>query len=873
MPKLPNGASVQRTADQASTISCEVSDDLEESKNVPENEALEIGNEKTVPSPGDFRCTRILTPSPKRVRICDAPVDEDSGGTCSLPRTSGAIFSRANSVSMYIVSQSGLGQRAARQASRSGNMANKQPQIGCSDSSRFGFDPMGWRRSCSNFAPSRTTRDSRSNLAFSFQSRSCSTCRSLLGLGQIGNFTGAPSTARTIAKFRAVFVALTCLVVILMPLTRYDMGSWLDCSRSRKTKVTMTVDTVLLCILTLLIVLLELRWWRTSPTILVIRWHVLANGAIAILTTWMGSWNRSDCGEETWVYNIGIWYAILALQWCTFIWNDDLVCERIVKLEDASGQNLGSVWLRWLIRINLVLTVFSVVFAGIMYAVVGHVSIIRLQPMALALSWFILVSVVASMACAINAFYAALRLSQQELKECNDQPEHDIAKYAVRVARRHLVGVAISMGMELPVAICEIVAAFGNNFDRADVALHATVIVNATCNVICMALLSGLLDSGDILSIAMSKNFGKFWTKLFKRKGDKMKSLADWSTGDSEWDDEVKKLTKRGFELRALLKFYATLGTPNGPMPHFQPNAHTTTDVVRQAVIPLSRNTKFGNCALATVMMKGKDVLPSKLVTHTWRSLFSHLVAAIVADALHVPMYEHILKRLVPGELNSLISELYWKGKLSSTYWVCAFSINQHASVCHLPGGKDSVTGEEHPQCSCNAQKHDGSGPRNKLDGRVVRSEINKFDSMVDCLADVMRGQFGQVIAVDARFELFNRAWCIAEIFNAQKRKLNQTLVLLSEQVWEEKRKCQSLRKLKVEDMDATNLEDKVAILSTIPDKAAFNKELQRMVFDEKGLLRAWQDGLDFMSMLGKVIKMSANNQGSPNQNRNTSSS
>ena len=53
------------------------------------------------------------------------------------------------------------------------------------------------------------------------------------------------------------------------------------------------------------------------------------------------------------------------------------------------------------------------------------------------------------------------------------------------------------------------------------------------------------------------------------------------------------------------------------------------SDVVREAVVPLSRNTRFGDVAFAA--RDGGATLPQKMVTHHWGNLFVDLVAAIVA--------------------------------------------------------------------------------------------------------------------------------------------------------------------------------------------------------------------------------------------------
>mmetsp|Transcript_105560 Transcript_105560/g.279845 ORF Transcript_105560/g.279845 Transcript_105560/m.279845 type:complete len:585 (+) Transcript_105560:3-1757(+) len=574
----------------------------------------------------------------------------------------------------------------------------------------------------------------------------------------------------------------------------------------------------------------------------------------------MSSWPQSSCPEETWAYNNFAWFWCWVVQWSVFLWNVHLVYQRIVKLEQASIRDLGSKFLRWIIRASVILQVCAALIDMVAFITMGH----DLEGVHIVLGVGFLLMVLFSLAAGGRAFWLALKLAEAEAEESHlDAAEHDIACYAVRVARKHLVGVTVSMAAALPVAMVVIAmsclsAAEVNYGVHLTLGLHVTLMLNTICNIVSVAELSGLLDSSDILHLRGGRI-------LKPPRG--VQCLDGWSTGNPAWDAEVKKIAKRGFTLNALLKFYASLGKPDGPMPHYDPKVHTTNDVARQAIIPLSRGTKFGDCAMATVMMHGKETLPSKLVTHTWQNLFAHLVAAIVADALRIPMYEHILYRLAPGELSTLVSELYWKGKLKSTYWVCVFSVNQHASTCHLSCGDDPVTGSPHPTCGCATEKHDTAGLARLADGRLICSEINKFDDMMDCLATSLPpGGFAQCIAVDAEFELFQRAWCIAEIHRASTMGLHQSMELLSELCWSRHRS--ELENLRVEDMKATNSNDKVAILAKIPDKEAFNAELNRMVFDEKGLMRNWQDGLDIVCMLGKVLKMSAASQMEPRKSR-----
>ena len=107
------------------------------------------------------------------------------------------------------------------------------------------------------------------------------------------------------------------------------------------------------------------------------------------------------------------------------------------------------------------------------------------------------------------------------------------------------------------------------------------------------------------------------------------------------WQVTVEELAGRGFSLRSLLRFYKRLGVDC--MAHFDPTRHTTNDVVRQAIIPLSSSRK---CAYAVIMMDAVPTRPKKMVTHNWGNLFADLVAAIVADALGENEYEYLVELL-----------------------------------------------------------------------------------------------------------------------------------------------------------------------------------------------------------------------------------
>merc|ERR1712032_1076659 len=83
--------------------------------------------------------------------------------------------------------------------------------------------------------------------------------------------------------------------------------------------------------------------------------------------------------------------------------------------------------------------------------------------------------------------------------------------------------------------------------------------------------------------------------------------------------------------------FYRRLG--HEVMPHFDPSRSTTSDVVRGAIIPLSRDSRQ---ALSIILMGGVPTLPDCMVTHGWSNTFRHLVSAVVSDALGTRRYDQV---------------------------------------------------------------------------------------------------------------------------------------------------------------------------------------------------------------------------------------
>jgi len=323
-----------------------------------------------------------------------------------------------------------------------------------------------------------------------------------------------------------------------------------------------------------------------------------------------------------------------------------------------------------------------------------------------------------------------------------------------------------------------------------------------------------------------------------------------------DWKDCVMMLGHRYIEARELLSFYIHLFEI---MPHFDCDRHTTNDIVRAAIIPGSYREQRGR-AYADWLQDERASrrgavstfeLPQRMVTHDWRNLFMHLVAAVLADALEKDEYGPIAHQLQhPDGVEELRTELLEQrrdaGKIR--YWICAFCVNQHRAICggfppepppHSPdlprfqaNRVDSVLGSPHQCCPCDEPKF-WSGDK---------CEMNKFDDLMQLL--VTAPDLRQVVAIDRNFELFSRVWCVAELVEAHDAKISQNVCLPWKQALDanlgDLGLYLKLATLSVKDCSATREEDKDRILRKIRRKwgvGEFDAQLQATIFGPQGLL------------------------------------
>jgi len=234
---------------------------------------------------------------------------------------------------------------------------------------------------------------------------------------------------------------------------------------------------------------------------------------------------------------------------------------------------------------------------------------------------------------------------------------------------------------------------------------------------------------------------------------------------------------------------------------------------------PSTRNIMGTSYASAV----NEPILPSKMVTHNWGSCFTHLMACVIADALGEETYGHLLPLLAARNTAKLRSLLGAAGKLSASYWICAFSVNQHMSICaDVPSLVDSM-GTRIMQCTCATPKV-ASGPV---------CEVDKMPFMMAYLKALWaeRGaEFEHVVAVDPGHGLFNRAWCIAELHEAYLASIPQTFVLHSSADLDAKAQRLVVDGIDIRTSKAYCESDKTQILSKIDDVDTFNEHVRCLV-------------------------------------------
>lgn len=129
---------------------------------------------------------------------------------------------------------------------------------------------------------------------------------------------------------------------------------------------------------------------------------------------------------------------------------------------------------------------------------------------------------------------------------------------------------------------------------------------------------------------------------------------------------------------------------------------------------------------------------------------------------------------------------------------------------------------------------------------------MNKFDDMMRVLFQGTSG-FSHLVVADACFEVFHRAWCVAEIVESNSSGMPQQIKLKSIAALDQ---CYDrLMHLDVRECRASRPEDRDMILANIRDVEAFNLHSQCAIFGTRGLFGKWLDGRERGSLVGRVVK------------------
>ena len=561
----------------------------------------------------------------------------------------------------------------------------------------------------------------------------------------------------------------------------------------------------------------------------------------------------ADVNVRTW--NLALFFFRMVIYLLCLFWMQLLIAQKLEFLEHASQQKYRSGCFRKLIWAQG-FGVFAVVLSLCLY-LFRRCSVMVAFGMAL-WTWFCNVAASVVAILSLTRSYVQLRKVVRVAKiEDAPLPVRSSLKRARRFAGLQMVGVSSCLVLTIlavPAAYCNSTWAIPGVYDWDENNSWTWVVLLARAlnflgPAVAVLLLSGSHRVPTQSSQRKTRSFtcctarGRKWPAQPKA----VSKGTEWSPA---WQAKVAELSLRGMTLNSLLRFYQE-DIPSIPDWSYSPNSHLTRDVVRRVIIPL---TSFEESAYAaSVLNRDGPQRANIMVTHSWSNTFKDLLAAVISDALQECSFKLVANLLSSAEDCAFLAQLLVdSGRLGDTYWICAFAVNQHTSICHSnPYDRDPLTNQLHPVCSCSSVTI--SDP----DGLNPLSEINKFDDMMYHLATT--GVCRQLVAVDEPLCLFQRAWCMAEIAEAKRLHMKQSLKLPSKAAIE--LNALALETLDVRNMHASCIKDKDLILSKITTSQSieeFNEDLHSLIFAPKsGLLAAWQamDSLQQMGEVGRLIR------------------
>ena len=444
------------------------------------------------------------------------------------------------------------------------------------------------------------------------------------------------------------------------------------------------------------------------------------------------------------------WYSALAM--CRLLlyliasfWMQTLIASRLALLEQSSNRNYRSGCFRILMWAQVFGGAVALLpIAGMVHEIITgdfYSDSIILNASTLSLMAIGAITLLCNWAASIVAM-CSFRKSYSELRRICRLAEASEASISARSSSRRArrfaglqgLGVSFSLVFTLllvPARLVSIGLETGGGWDALSVVLFLIQAFDALGNAVAVLLLSG---SHRMAKVDRSQGSQCGCWKVEKPENSRNQQT---SHEDVNWTRKVEELSMRGMTLRSLLTFYQE-NLPSLPDWKYAPKEHKTRDVVRRAIIPL---TSSEECAFSvSAFNKDGPKRAQVMVTHNWGNSFSDLLAAVLSDALQECSFS-LPAELLQEECAFLQDLLAKMGRLDETYWICAFAVNQHISICHSnPYDRDPFTNQLHPVCHCNSTNIIDS------DGRSASSEINEFDDMMRLLATT--GGCRQVIAV-----------------------------------------------------------------------------------------------------------------------------
>jgi len=202
---------------------------------------------------------------------------------------------------------------------------------------------------------------------------------------------------------------------------------------------------------------------------------------------------------------------------------------------------------------------------------VGHRHDAELDPITAALPLLITI-------LAIRAFMVPLLLLRTETSRVRGVPKMQ-AEWATDALRCELKGLLV-LTLTSTVRFCVTDATRKHLVGAWKTARDVVCSIDDVANSLGVAIMSGILQQCGTASLPV--------VEVCADTSFTNQPVDIWRT-DVGWTEKVKDLAGRGFTVASLLEFYERL-FDGEVMPSFQPALSTTNDVVRQAVVPMSRS-------------------------------------------------------------------------------------------------------------------------------------------------------------------------------------------------------------------------------------------------------------------------------------------